>query len=88
MKTKEISIYNLRAGQKIVLETVPRDVSRDGRPQAFSVSHIAKGRAIFAGGAMFQVRYSDPLSSLGYGTFLAFGRFRGRKADKVLVAIE
>lgn len=95
MKTKLIAPWNLKPGMSIVLETIPRDICRDGNPRAFSVRHISKYRSGFTGAMIWQVRYNDETSSLGYGQICFHGlrhshnpKIADWKAEKVLILIE
>lgn len=95
MKTKLIAPWNLKPGMRIVLETMPRDMSRGGNPRSFHVMHVAKTKGIFSGATVWQVRYKDEFSSLGYSTTLYHGQsksyipnIRGLKADKVMIEMQ
>lgn len=95
MKTKLIAPWNLKPGMSIVLETVPRDMARNGNPRAFPVRHISKGKGTFTGSTVWHVRYNDPTSSLGYYTIIFHGLRRSHnpkiadwQADKVLIEVK
>lgn len=95
MKTKLIAPWNLKPGMRIVLETVPRDMARDGNPRSFLVSHITKYRSGFTGCNAWRVKYNDSMSSLGYSTTLYHGQRKPinkfdseYKYDKVLIEVQ
>lgn len=84
MKTKKISPWNVREGQQIVLETLPRDMCRNGNPRAFKITKVTKGRGVFTGASLWRIAFDDPFSPLN-GLVQFHGKSRNLPAEKVAI---
>lgn len=87
MKTKRIMPWNLREGQQIVLETMPRAYARDGAPRAFKVINVTKGRGTFTGASLWRVKFADILHPLGFDIIAFHGKSANLPTEKVTVLI-
>ena len=85
MKTKKIKPWNLREGDKIVLETLPRDMVRDGAPRAYEVTGILKTRGFFTGASLWKVKYADGQCPLGFSVVQFHGKTGNLPAEKVTI---
>lgn len=86
MTTQQIMPWNLRVGDKVVMETVPRDQCRDGNPREHVVKTIRKGRGPFTGASVWHVDFDNPPDSVLMHSYAMFyGRSRSRSADRVTI---
>lgn len=87
MKTKKIMPWNLREGDKIVVETLPRDMARDGAPRAYEVTGILKTRGVFTGGTLWKVKYADGQCPLGFSVIQFHGKKGNLPTEKATILI-
>lgn len=84
---KTLSPWNVRAGDQIVLETMPRDMCRDGAPRAYEVTDILKQRSVFTGANVWRIKYADGQSPLGFTVASFHGRAGNLPTEKVTVLV-
>lgn len=82
---KRLSPWNVRAGDRIVVETMPRDIARDGAPRAYEVTDIMKQRSIFTGASVWRIKYADGQSPWGFAVASFHGRAGNLPTEKVTI---
>jgi hypothetical protein len=87
MKTKRIKPWNLREGDRIVIETLPRDMARDGAPRDYEVTGILKTRGVFTGGTLWKVKYADGQSPFGFSVIQFHGKKNNLPSESVTILI-
>ena len=85
MKTRKIAPRKVREGQQIVIETLPRDMCRNGNPRAFKVISVAKGRGMFTGASMWRVKFADPSHPWGFYAIAFHGKSGNLPTEKVTI---
>jgi hypothetical protein len=81
MKTKQIAPWNLKPGMRVVIHLY-------SFAQSFHVQHVAKFRSRFTGQSCWRVRFTDELSSLGYGVTHYHAKIGNLPLEKVTIAID
>jgi hypothetical protein len=85
MKTQTIAPWKVKAGMRVVSETMPREYCRDGAPRAFVVLSVEKRRGWLTGASVWRVKVADPLSPLGWDFFQYHGSTKSLPAQRVLI---
>jgi hypothetical protein len=85
MKTKLILPWQVKPGMRLVLETMPRNIARDGAPRSFEVLSVQKSRSGFTGASVWRFTLKDELSPLGKRTEIFYGKGRSLPVQKVPV---
>lgn len=60
MTTQSILPKSVRVGDKVILETVPRDQCHDGNPREHVVKAIWKTRGLFTGATVWHFEFEVP----------------------------